>query len=903
MRNASLVFVTLLLAFPVNAFAESCSTTGYTIILVNGIFNTEERAEEGATRLQNLLQGPVNNERLTVKPGYNPSHIGGLGDVIQSVTQAFHSSIGTFDRDSILMKMHSQVKTRKLLLVGHSQGTYYTNELYKYLTDHGVPKESIGVYNIATPASYVAGGGGYVTSTNDKIINLIRSTQVGSNANLYKESYYTINHVVDSALRANITVAPEAGHADNFWGGHKLSVYLDGAAPRIMGDINASLQRLKATGPDTEGSCFEPPQEDLAYKTKSLLYAVVDPLAVGTKTVAMSLKGGAEDFTDYVAGGINETKYFAQSLFKTFASSNANNTNQAAAAALAKPQITVAKTTTLPKETQAQQVVKATQVVEQNATQPLPPNEPENTSQVQEDPPPTQPEVQFHMTPGFGGGGEAASVADVPSSTAALNITSPAGGAHVATSSVVFLGTAESGVLITATYGTSTATTTADGMGAWTLALVLPEGTTTVNVQATNSSVVTRAVTVDTIAPAVPTIAISECARSIVAAYCVVPSATVTLQWSSSDASSYTLYRGGVSSGSFTATSSSQSLSSSATSSFKIVAYDLAGNAATSSAVSVYATMQPIRINEIGWGGTDTGTASGQQWIELKNMTTLPIDLTNFSIARSNGETILLTGATLAAGEKIVIEQSDLSTAAGSELVVAFSDLPTTASEQLTLSWGGIIVDATPAVGACASWCKGKFYVPIGSNVSGATGVTSSLSMERLGNGTDGTLAVSWQTYDGYEAMTWGSAGTDNSNGLPDSGVYCGAVDNLITPGTVLVPFNPGNTLCFYLSQFISGGPTGAHRYAALYQGSVGSSTRVVGTSLQKQTIGSAYHPIPGVTPAGTEHFYAIYETPSSISGVTTLFTNYFQFGEDTGNGGNPPPHGNYVTIPFTYQP
>ncbi|MFA7310048.1 MAG: hypothetical protein WC050_04040, partial [Candidatus Paceibacterota bacterium] len=93
--------------------------------------------------------------------------------------------------------------------------------MYNYLVDHGVPKKSIAVYNVATPESFVSGGGGYLTSTNDKVINDVRDKEVNGNLQVYVNSYYVhTSNVVNSALRANITLPKEPDWDENTNAGH-----------------------------------------------------------------------------------------------------------------------------------------------------------------------------------------------------------------------------------------------------------------------------------------------------------------------------------------------------------------------------------------------------------------------------------------------------------------------------------------------------------------------------------------------------------------------------------------------------------------------------------------------------------------------------------------------------------
>jgi hypothetical protein len=80
------------------------------------------------------------------------------------------------DLESILVDIRSNMTTgQKILLVGYSQGCIYANEIFSKLTtgSDAIAKTAVGIVAIASPAAYVAKGG-YLTSTNDQIIELLR---------------------------------------------------------------------------------------------------------------------------------------------------------------------------------------------------------------------------------------------------------------------------------------------------------------------------------------------------------------------------------------------------------------------------------------------------------------------------------------------------------------------------------------------------------------------------------------------------------------------------------------------------------------------------------------------------------------------------------------------------------
>ena len=229
--------------------------------------------------------------------GYNPSHLAGLGDLVQIAAQSFGASVSSFDRDTILLQIHPEVTTRKVFLVGHSQGTLYTNDIYSYLTSHGEPKGAVGAYNVATPANYVAGGGTYLTSDADFVIKD------------YAAYAKTVGALAPLAGNAYLGPGAAVGNGHNF-----IDIYLTYAGERIVKDIQQGLSRLKADeGTATEG-CFTPPENGLGYKTQQVLFAVADPAATGIKVAAVTgFKGAALAFNG-ITGGLAAVGSFLGSV-------------------------------------------------------------------------------------------------------------------------------------------------------------------------------------------------------------------------------------------------------------------------------------------------------------------------------------------------------------------------------------------------------------------------------------------------------------------------------------------------------------------------------------------------------------------------------------------------------------
>ena len=171
--------------------SASCNVNGYTVVYVNGILTDEQEAKDDKKALERkYIEAGEPSGHLIFLNGHNPSHFAGGGDLYKSAQQTLEKAAATvvadYDLKTILMQIHPEVTTRKILLVGHSQGTFYTNAIYRYFLEHGMPEGSVAVYNLATPAAYVEGGGRYLTSENDKAIKEIRGydARVGARAPL-----------------------------------------------------------------------------------------------------------------------------------------------------------------------------------------------------------------------------------------------------------------------------------------------------------------------------------------------------------------------------------------------------------------------------------------------------------------------------------------------------------------------------------------------------------------------------------------------------------------------------------------------------------------------------------------------------------------------------------------------
>ena len=253
------ILCTLIILFLPLQVLAACGTDGFTVVYVNGILTDKETASSDAKRLEKEIEFRTDLENVKVVNGYNPSHLAGLGDLIQSVAQIMGSSVSSFDLNTILLQIHPQVTTRKLLLVGHSQGTFYANAMYDYLLAHGEPREAVGVYAVATPASSVAGGGRHLNSTNDSLLNNIDAI------------------AGRSPLSRNITLPIADADKASPWPGHGLSrAYLAQGAERVVGDIKKEVDTLKPVSASETGECFTAPSAGLGYQAAKAGFAVAD---------------------------------------------------------------------------------------------------------------------------------------------------------------------------------------------------------------------------------------------------------------------------------------------------------------------------------------------------------------------------------------------------------------------------------------------------------------------------------------------------------------------------------------------------------------------------------------------------------------------------------------------------
>lgn len=915
-RGFFLANLWLVMTLPAMVFASACSTQGFTVVYVNGILTSRESANDQNIELQRRLPDNFKGEKLTVILGHNETHLAGIGDLVQSIAQTYHKSVSNYDRDTILNQIAPDVTTQKILLVGHSQGTFYTNELYKYLVAHGVSKDSIAVYNLATPADAVEGGGLHLTSANDKAIYAIRSVDA--------------EHGAPEPLSANILIPIPPSESEDEWAGHYFtSDYLAGAPIRIVSDISKLLSQLKSHE-STDGSCFAPPSLRIAHAVQGAVLAVADPIASVSSPYAQAAGSALAPVGQFAARTLDTLVNEHDWLAKDFAFLLTPQSKETATAAFPIVKALYGSsmsetdlqelTGETPKRVSVPTATKAAPVKDTNTSN----VDEHTTSQTKKEEKPA-PKTQgtfleslpsmIQVTPGFGGGGsgatEGSTASTAPGSSSVVvsllpfAITSPENGYVSATTSVSFAGTTTAGAIVLADYSGNIATTTSDGAGVWSLPLTLPEGSQSVGfssyTDSLSSGTSTLSLTIDLTPPSAPTIALDACSYSLSSSFCLVATSTAAPSWGSvSGASYYALYSGGLFVSSTTALTLSTSMSDSATSTFQVVAYDAAGNAATSSSLSVRVALQPLTINEIGYGVYSNGA---DQFVELKNQTPFTLDLSHVSIHRSGDTPIALSGSiTPTSGTAtdgfLAVEATGFITSSVNKLIASFGALSQT-GEKLSLVWNESTFDETPDVATCGGWCAGSSTAEIGTSVeAGYTKSYSPFSMARTSG--DGSLSSGWTTSSAYGSslgsayFTWGSPGVAN-NTFPDHGWYCGSGGTPISSGATYIPSSGS---CTYLSQFIS---PSVNRYGGVFSGVVGSSTQLTGHFMSHSSKSSENDSL-GSRTSGENLFVLLWQIRSGGNDQAD-FVSYVTAASTSAATVTSPPHGNYKIIPWVYGP
>ncbi len=209
-------------------------------------------------------------------------------------------------------------------------------------------------------------------------------------------------------------------------------------------------------------------------------------------------------------------------------------------------------------------------------------------------------------------------------------ITSPSNNSIFTSTTILFSGTATSGVTILNDF--STATTSAGSLGEWTLSVEeFNQGTTTVSFYTENktgtSSSTLVTIYVDSEGPDLSNFKAEECNDSLADNGCLLSSNTINLSWSSAeDAQEYEITCstcGGDFSKNTSATSTDFTVQKEGVHTFTLKSEDDLGNETTLSSQQIEINSKPVVINEIAWMGT--GADTSDEWIELFNTSSFDI--------------------------------------------------------------------------------------------------------------------------------------------------------------------------------------------------------------------------------------------------------------------------------------
>jgi hypothetical protein len=883
-----LIFILLSSAVPflqvpfAEAAAQTCSADGYTVVYINGISTTRAEATADTDSLEDLFNLRASAHKVSFLTGYNQTHLAGFGDKVKAVMQTYLTDEGRYIEDydlkTILMETAELIETQKILLIGHSQGTFYTNAMYEFLLAQGYPTTSVAIYNLATPSSRVAGKGLYLTSSYDKVINYVREMNAAANA--------------PQALLPNINIPIPYFEKDDEWAGHHFqSDYLEGAPGQIVVDINTMLATLKPWGKPATGRCFVGPKPNVAYRAQELAFATTDTIsnvARDTKSAvanaAQALQSAAGNTLanawysvvprpsyDAAAGGmpligvLYGTSIRGEMSLELAAEQKAEAAAEAARAAAEEEALRNAPRVEAwrpkPFVDSLAQAGAAALVFAENIPEPTPVPAPD--SALVPLPAPTL--TPFTGTPyqaGYGGSGEC--VVNCPSAATASAVAPSAPPAPSAP------------------------------------AVTTDPATTTPPAATSTPSVLTPA------APGVPALVAPACAHSLTSSACVLPTTSTLVSWDvATNTESYDIYINGALISNTTSTSTSITLTPNATSTVEVVARGVIGMRGTSTPLQIYALMQALRINEIAWAGTASDPSD--QWLELYNSSGYALDLSHVALESADSSFYIPLSGTITAHDPIqyqgyyLIERREQAVnTVKADLVYAFPLLATT-GETLRLVWfdgtSTSTLDATPSVASCSGWCAGRTVHALGTSAQpGLPSVWGTESMERIG--VDGSLAASWQhndTYnarerdvsnDGINGMIYGTPRLPNSQGWPEKGWYCGEV----VSGTPTISTPSG---CVLLMRFIS---PRVNKYVGYFIGTVGSSTQVaanfVGTVPQYSiTLDGA-----GMN-AGDHAFVTVWENRTNVGTDVQNFQDYF-----TGAATSGPPHTSYAVFEWVKQ-
>ena len=735
----------------------ACSSDGYTIITMNGIFTNEDDAVKNKNSLQDLLPKKYKNEKLNIDFVWNQTHLAGLGDILKAIEQKLFDSetVDDYDLREMWRDAAEKVTTQKLLLVAHSQGNFYANSFYDVVTRPtqtttaevapppggttsraltAVPKESIGVYGVANPSGRVAGGGQWLTSDTDKVIAGIVAKTPG-------RSIMTPN--------THIELLPD----DDQLGHSFTTVYLRHRGAEIVSGIQSSLDKLQAynaqdslvpQGSLVRGPCLAPPPLTLAHKIEGVALAVADPVAQGTKVAivqafeanfrlalaiaktiaavfAVPEKAVASAYSVFTTTRTAEVGLPAKTEVRPLAVAVTNVKTLAEAEAITNrglasqttdasplPATVIVKTAdddAAGRELFAEILAQAAQTAEgykrlverlaalQNTEQKT-----QNPNKTQEQEPKNIP----HPNPPLTKERETVVVDLESTSTRAVLLALQSFGGGGAPSQISASAARGAGGGATSDRSPTSARSEV-GLLATTTAVA----TTTPSSPPPEEEEVTATTTTPLV---LPVLSVAGCSQSLATDGCLLFGSPQTLAFSWTSAgtgTAYTLKDGSSALGTVATDTLSLSRSLPAgTHAFSLVATRDAESISSIAVSADIASTSPLLISEIMWSGNLD--LPNDEWIELKNTTSHTLDMTKFSLSTSPSPspgherdattTLSLTGS-VAPNAYFLLEHGDDQTVADVAADMIYNNLPLPdAGALLSLSVGAVEIERTPAL-------------------------------------------------------------------------------------------------------------------------------------------------------------------------------------------------------------
>ncbi|MBU3922892.1 lamin tail domain-containing protein, partial [Patescibacteria group bacterium] len=103
-----------------------------------------------------------------------------------------------------------------------------------------------------------------------------------------------------------------------------------------------------------------------------------------------------------------------------------------------------------------------------------------------------------------------------------------------------------------------------------------------------------------------------------------------------------------------------------------------------------------IIINEICWMGTEN--SSSDEWIELRNLSSESIDLTNYTLEAEDGSPIIDLQGTIPANSYFLLERTDDSSVPGITADQIYTGALSNSGEYLKLKENNVVIDEINAV-------------------------------------------------------------------------------------------------------------------------------------------------------------------------------------------------------------